>query len=200
MEATLSQYSSIEKKRPSGNETLEKATFPHARLFHAERLELVRILTKSPLTLPPTYRATLLFEQLMYANPTVEHRYANNTDLDKQSGIGCAGTLLLSGLLFYAFYQVTHGIDSNLLSFSFAAVLLAFAYTVIQLGLGPRRHLQAKVVPRLARAMKPLRPTQAELAAGLDKCRAARMKIGHELTVEELWAELVRQAAQTPQT
>ncbi len=92
-------------------------------------------------------------------------RYKQETQLDKPAGLGCLGTLLLSPLLFYGATLLPMPMPTQEQALLGAAILcgLGIVYTFVQIGLAPRRWLRARIVPLLARALEPLRPTREEL-------------------------------------
>jgi hypothetical protein len=94
------QYAGTEQRRVTDTEALVNRTFPKLRAVHAERLQLEEQLRKSPTTLSPEQRAELLMEPFGLLNPIVEAHCGEDTHFDKQSGLGCAGTLVLATALF----------------------------------------------------------------------------------------------------
>jgi hypothetical protein len=189
------KYAAIENHRVPDVETLEHTTYPRLRGDHADRLALEAQVRRSPGTLAADQRANFLLEPFVLLNPDVEQRYANSTQMDKQSGIGCFATLLVLGALFAVVRSLSGPAqDRALIAFAIAGGL-GLIYTFVQLGLSPGRFLRTKIVPVLAHALQPLEPSLEELKKSVEKCRAAEMKLGTKLKPELLWSELERRAA-----
>src|SRR2546423_702000 len=94
------RYASTAKDSHSGVEVLVRDTFPNFREVCAERLELEERIKRTPGSFSPEERNSLLMEPFTLLNPMVEQRFANSTEMDRKSGLGCIGTLLASVGLF----------------------------------------------------------------------------------------------------
>ncbi len=188
-------FAAESKEAPIGLSELERLTFPRVREVYAARLAQEAQIQRTAHVLNPDERLQRMLEPFRLLNPGVETRYATSSTLDKQSGLGCAGTLLLTlAALAIAFTQFEPRRD-QIAGFAVLLGALGTLYTLIQMGLGPGRFVRTQVMPTLARALDPLEPTQTELQACLDKCRTAGMKIGKKVKLAPLWAELEHRTA-----
>jgi hypothetical protein len=184
------RYASTAKDSYGGVELLVRDTFPNLREVCAERLQLEEQIRRTPGSFPPAERNRLLMEPFHLLNPLVEQRFANSTQMDRKSGLGCIGTVLVGGGLFFgslAFQGPTQ--DKILIS---AAILFGAGtiYTFVQLHLGPGRFFRARVLAPLVKSQKPLQPTREEMAACIDRCKTLGLKIGKVAKPNELWARL----------
>jgi len=114
--------------------------------------------------------------------------------MDKQSGIGCLGSLIVLAVCLTIALNLREPRQSQVMGAGFFLFCMGALYTFVQLGFGPRRFLRTKIVPKIARTLDPLEPTLEEITACLDRCKAAGMKIGQKLKPKVLWAELQRRA------
>lgn len=188
------RYAVIEKD-PFALERLIEVTFPQLKEIHAERLALESQIKKTPSLLTPEERANLFIEPFRLLNPLLEQRFQESTKFDKQSGIGCLGTILISAVLFILAGNVRTPMQDKIALMAVIFLCIGTAYTFVQLHFGPGRFLKEKIVPPLAQALDPLEPTQEEISRCLEKCKAAQMRIGQKLNLQTLWAELERRAA-----
>jgi hypothetical protein len=78
-----------------------------------------------------------------------------------------------------------------------AAVLFGAGtiYTFIQMHLGPARFFRARVLPPLAKSLKPLAPTRDEIVERINHCKTLGLKIGKVAKPSEVWARLERAMA-----
>ena len=192
------QYASVETHgRSTDIEALVRTTFPKLREVYAKRLALEAQCRRTPTTLTPDERASLLIEPFQLLNAGVEARI-KNTRLDKQSGLGFLGTLIVPLVLLSIAVSLREPLQEQMLAIAGITFLVGLLYTFVQLGLGPQRFVRNQVVPSLARALDPLEPTPDELTACLKKCQTAGLRIGKKLKLPHLWAELERRAANLP--
>ncbi len=185
------QYGAPQKQKDAGLETIIENTFPRVREVHAERLALENSL-KQRQTIPQEKRASLIIEPFRLLNPQVDARFNGSTEFDKQSGIGCLGTILLSFALFVLALNLPVPRQDGFLAIAAGAGVGGLIYTFVQLWLAPRRYLKAKIVPMLARSLHPLRATDNELSDCLHKCKILGLTIGEKLKMEVLCAEILR--------
>ncbi|MEK7950631.1 hypothetical protein [Luteolibacter soli] len=66
-------------------------------------------------------------------------------------------------------------------------LVLGGLYSFVQLLLEPRRIFNRKILPRLAKALRPFHPTKEELASYLERFKRASFKIGKKVKPEVLW-------------
>jgi hypothetical protein len=173
-------------------ETLIAQTYPDLRTDYAERLSLEERIKRHEMLSSPE-REALLLEPFTYLSSKVEEKYAKAT-LDNKSRFGCFGTIALvvllscvSSTLAMLEAELAHDIMSIIV---ILVATFGFAYTVIQIMLGPRRFVKKEIIPLLAQALLPLNPTQAEITRLLNYFKARGFKIGQKISDKKLWEAL----------
>lgn len=136
-------------------------THPELGSRRAERLRLEHRIARGE-ELAPEVREALLWEPVQLVAPLVEARGSGN--FDGHSGLGCAATIAVPLLIMLLAPSSGPAQDAALMT-ALPLGAIGTVYTLIQLYLGPRRFRNAKVVPWLARALAPLKPTPQELGA-----------------------------------
>jgi hypothetical protein len=174
--------------------TLISQTFPKLREEKAERLAIEQQLRTDPSGVPADLRGRLLLEPLQLVSPEVEEIYERDTRLDKRSGVGCLGTMLITVILLVLCVHVSYnaklqGLTGEIALFCF---VVGTTYTFVQLALGPGRIIRTRIIPRLGRSLGPLRPTRQEVSAALQRCKEAGMKIGTKVKIDRLLTEVER--------
>jgi hypothetical protein len=184
------RYAATGEDSRASLEVLVRDTFPRLREVCATRLELEKRIRQTPFSLSTDERKYFLMEPFALLNPLVEQRFANSTEMDRQSGLGCLSTVLaFAALAFRGPIQ-----DKILLA---AAILFGIGtvYTLIQLHLGPGRFFLARVLPPLVKALKPLKPAREDVAECLDRCKTQHLKIGKVAKLDVVWQRLERSLA-----
>lgn len=187
------KYKAFDSSSLSDLEGLIQRTFPNLREAYAERLEIEQQIKEHHIFMPAE-REVLLMEPFFVLTGRVQDRYAN-TKFDRESGIGCLGTMMLPGIFFFTSAIFS---DNTLILIMFILTVLGcigLVYTVIQLMLAPGRFIRREIMPILARALLPLNPTQSEIARCLAQCRAKGLKIGK--IKEEKLLETIQALRQT---
>ncbi len=195
LKADPARYAATEKDSRVGFEALVRDTFPKLREVCAKRLELEARIRQTPFSLSADERKYFLMEPFALLNPLVEQRFANSTQMDRQSGLGGLGTVLIAGGIFYASFAYHGPIQDKILLAGAIFFGIGTIYTFVQLHLGPRRFFMARVLPPLVKALKPLKPTREDVAAGIDQCTMQRLKIGKVAKLDAVWAPLERSLA-----
>src|SRR5450756_2265699 len=130
-------------------------------------------------------------EPFVVFNGLVEASIGGNVPLDAPSGLGCLGTIVVTGAVFAMGVVAANAATKD---YSLEAALAVFgigtAFTLLQFYLRPQRLIRRKVLGPVARALKPLEPTRDDLEACLQKCRSMRMKIGSALKVDHILSEM----------
>lgn len=186
------RYASVEKRPAADLERLIESTFPNLRTAYAERLALEEDIRKNPHALPADVRMEFVVEPFRLLNPMAEQRFQNSTQMDKQSGIGCLATILIPVLLVWAAHLIGKGDSDMALYVALGAGGVIFLYTMVQLHLAPGRYVRGKMIPILAKALRPLEPSKEELADCLSRCKTAGMKVGGHVKLDTLIPELIR--------
>lgn len=178
------RYAALAKARSKSNaRQLMQETFPDIAHAYAERFELERELRRSPGSIDRELREELIREALQNAAPAVEARYAGGTTLDSRSLLALLGTVVAPIVLLVVAREAVAPDTYTSVVGPLAGVLCVagFAATLF-LGLtSNRRWMRSHLLPMLARALRPLRPTEEELDRLLEKFRAADLKIGKKL-------------------
>ncbi|MCE3606581.1 hypothetical protein LXA47_23700 [Massilia sp. P8910] len=179
------KYREIVKKSPSLAD-LRTQTFPDLDVVMHDRLALEARIAKAPMLLSRDERNALILGPFMLLAQKVEKRYAS-TDLDKEVGLALVAALVL----------MTAGPAASLALFPdggpavmLGFMVLALALVAWQMMVAKRRFMTRKVVPLLAKALRPLKPSDNELQAALAQMRQAGHKIGIKLKLPELQAQL----------
>jgi hypothetical protein len=186
------RYAKTEKDSHVNLETLVRDTFPNLREAHAARLELETKIKRTRSALSGDEYRRFLMEPFSLLNPQVERRFAKSTEMDKQSGIGCLGTLLVGVALFFGSMKFSGPVQDKILLAALIFVVIGTVYTFVQMHLGPGRFYRAKILPLLVKALKPLQPTKEDLAECIERSRTLGLRIGKVAKVDELWARLER--------
>lgn len=189
------RFVTTQKDPRIGLEALIRDTFPKLREFYAERLKFEDQIRRTRTSLALEDRNRFLMEPFALLNPLVEQRFANSTEMDKPAGLGCLGTLLVGGGLFFGSLAFRGPMQDKML---IAAAILSGVgtiYTFIQLHLGPGRFFRARVLPSLVKALRPLAPTREEIAACIERCQTLGLKIGKVAKSSEVWSRLERAMA-----
>lgn len=167
-------------------EALTAATQPRLNEAWADRLALEAQIRTSAALLPADQRAGLIREPFVLLSPQVESQYGS-THVDKEVGLAVVGAIALLMLLPPAVRLVLPD-DAE------PAVLTALAVGVMlvlwQMFMVNGRFLRRQVIPALARALRPLRPTHAELDAALAELKQHGHKIGTKVKVADLAAQI----------
>ncbi len=184
------KYSTFEKQGDVDIERLIQITYPNFRNVYAERLDMENKL-QSQQTFSPPDREAWLMEPFEYLSNKVEAKYSS-TQFDKESGVGCLGTILLTALLWTAsltLWQTGLAHDRILIGMAIVAGA-GLIYTLTQLGLAPSRSVRRDVMPQLAGALRPLNPSRQEVTQCLAKLKTAGFKIGKKVNDEKLWVAI----------
>lgn len=189
------RYATAEKDPRVDLEVLIRDTFPRLREAYAERLELEARIKRTRSALSAEQHQQFLLEPFALLNPLVEQRFANSTQMDRQSGLGCLGTVLAGGGLFFAAMAFRGPVQDRILVGAAILAGIGTIYTLVQLHLGPKRYFKAQVLPSLVKCLKPLEPTREDLAACLERSKTLGLRIGKITRLDEVWAPLERRMA-----
>ncbi len=189
------RYAMTEKDSNANLEVLIRDTFPSLRERYAARLELEARMKRTRSALSGDEYKKFLMEPFALLNPLVERRFAKSTEMDKQSGIGCLGTIVIGAAIFLASIKFTGPTQDKILLAALIFVVIGTSYTFIQMHLGPGRHFKAKILPPLVRALRPLDPTRDDIASCVKRCETLGLKIGKVAKTDEIWARLERSIA-----
>ncbi len=190
-----SRYTHFEQDRQVELEVLIRNTFPNLREAYANRLETEVRIKRTRLSLSADEYKHYLMEPFALLNPLVERRFANSTQMDKESGMGCLATVLIGAGLFFGSMKFNGPTQDKILLAALLLVVLGTTYTFIQMHLGPGRFFRAKLLPPLVKCLKPLQPTREDLADCFERCKTLRMRIAKVAKQDEVWSRLERSIA-----
>ncbi len=194
------RYVKVEKSRPAHLSDLIQATFPALPSMYAESLARDVEIRKNPRALPLDQREAMLLEPFRLLHLVVDAHYAKGTAMDKPAGIGCFGTLLVPALIIGITLWLQK--EGPMADAPIVAAVTAFGlgglYTFIQVGLAPGRFMRSQVIPKIARALAPLQPTEAELLHCLERCRSVEWVIGKKIKPKQILDEIERQQTPVP--
>jgi hypothetical protein len=189
------RYATTARDSRVGLEALIRDTFPKLREVCAARLEQETRIKRTRSALSADEHKQLLMEAFALLNPMVEQRFASSTQMDKQSGIGCLGTLLVGAGLFFGSLAFQGPTQDRILIWAAILFGIGTIYTFVQMHFGPRRFFRAQVLPSLVKSLKPLKPTREDISACIDRCKILGLKIGIVTKLDEVWAPLERSMA-----
>lgn len=190
-----SRYATTEKDSRVSLEVLVRDTFPNLRQKYAARLELEERIKRTRSAIVGDEYKAVLMEPFSLLNPLVERRFASSTEMDRKSGMGCLGTVVIGAGLFFGSMRFRGPTQDKILLAALILVVIGTIYTFIQMHLGPGRHFRAKILPSLVKSLKPLQPTRDDLAGCIERCKSLGLKISKVAKVDEVWARLERSIA-----
>ncbi len=167
-------------------DTLIERTNPSILQTHADRLELEKRAASG--AAKPPERTELIFDTLVALAPEVQAR-SIGSHYDVVSGSLFAVTVLavlvwFGGLKDSPLLPPIHEDMALYIGLGIGGAGM-LAMLVSQLG-DVRRFTRRRILPRLARSLFPLKPSEAEVADALARLRAAEQAIGRELRASEV--------------
>ncbi|MBC3876035.1 hypothetical protein [Undibacterium flavidum] len=183
--ADANKYASFCKKTTSLND-LQRQTYPALTTDIAERLELEEKIRNTPNLFSRSERQDLIFLPFALLAPKVERQYAN-IQIDKETGFSMLGVII--------FFMIIPGfVQNNFPQYAEESLLFFVALSVILLAwqflTAGRRFMRKQIIPVLARALVPLRPTEAEIRLTLEDMKKQKQKIGVKLKINDLMEHL----------
>lgn len=176
----VEHYRATESNRNLPLPQLIERTHPELGARRAERLRVEHAIARGE-ELTPELREALLWEPLALIAPLVESR--NAFAFDGPSGLGCAVTIAVPLAMLFLAESSGPAQDAALMT-ALPLFAVGTIYTLIQLGLSARRFRNSKIVPWIARALAPLKPTAEELNAVAQQAKVDPVRL----------AEAVKQA------
>ncbi|WP_146166169.1 hypothetical protein [Trinickia symbiotica] len=185
VESDLSTYASVAKARAALPE-LTAETYPNLESAWRDRLALEeRVRTALP-SLQPEERQELIRDPFIALSTKVERYFAS-------SRVNWRDILMiLVAFVVMIIGSVTVGMiepaDSNYGIYFFIA--LGFAMVVWQIRATTRRYMVREIVPALASALAPLKPTREEIDATLSELHKAQLRLASKLPAKALFSRL----------
>jgi hypothetical protein len=134
-------------------------------------------------------RDVLIREPFLLLSPKVEQRFAQ-TQIGPGAGMAIVAAILL--LLVAAPRVIESAVLPNVRPETIFGgfAVLGIALVVWQLIASGSRFMRREVVPVLARALKPLRPTQQEIDVALEELKTLKQKIGRKVSAPKLLEQI----------
>lgn len=195
LNADDTRYATISKQRATDFADLAARTMPDMPEKLGERLLLEKRIAEQPHSLDPRARAEVIAEPFHIADTLLEAREARSTEMDRPAGIGCLGTILIfAGMVLGAIY-IPKRMENTFFGVMGVALVIGAIYTFVQTNLAPRRYLNSKIIPLLAKALRPLRPTRDEITETLARCKQSGRIIARRVKLDRLWREIISEKA-----
>jgi hypothetical protein len=165
---------------------LEQTTNPHLAIRHADALAAAARLREAPLLLDEAERRRQIDAALrLQADALDEYEAATRLDREVWWSIGGAFAFCVAVLVALR-QQAPENLDKGFL-LAFFLGLGAVAWQLSQMG---ERFLQRELLPKLARALAPLQPRQAELDEALLRLRDQGRKLAQRIDSARLMQAL----------
>jgi hypothetical protein len=164
-------------------ETLLFDTNPDARRDWAGRLALEGRVRSNTLT--PEERPAAVLEPFLLTEGLLASR-TSATQFDAASGMGCLASLVaFFGIMTVGMSLVRTNKEQMIGIAGMVAGVLA-VFTLVLLATDGRRYARRVILPVLARALRPLRPTPEEIDAAREALKARGGKLGKVLKTDEI--------------
>lgn len=183
-------YDFIATTAGEGIDSLLYRTFPKLKEVRAARLALERQVVEG--TLAPADRQMLLMEPFHLFSDLAESHFTGNVQVGGRGGWGCLGTFVTAFLVFmignaFVMYPEARSTLSAVVGY---ILLTGGLVSVVLMIFEPGRIFRCKMLPSLAKALRPLKPTQDEIADALARFKRSGYKLGKKLKPEVLWNEI----------
>lgn len=166
-----------------GLDDLRAITFPNLDEFYASQRELARKLAGDPAALNADERAIALRQPFAALAPIVQKKFAALI-LDGTMGLAMLAWIAALVLTCVIAQFVPEGpvMDYAFLIVGFGGFLSMF----VVLGGGGRRYMHRKILPAIADAVRPLRPTEEELGHVVAEYKRRKLTIGKRVRTKHL--------------
>lgn len=174
-------YASTSKKA-AGVDVLMQSTYPNLRDVYAERLRIEETVRYSPGELPMDVREALIRQPFVLLSSVVEAKL-RQTSFDVVSGSVVVGSLAA----FFGALAVAPSIAPDYVPQVIMAVGLAGVAAIIwAFATGGKRYVRRAILPRVAKTLRPLKPSDVEISAVLSDMRRARRKLALKLQSKDV--------------
>jgi hypothetical protein len=183
--AESTAYATVAKQRLPFDE-LKRQTLPTLSPATQGRLDLEERIRSGRAQLAPPQRYNLIREPFLLLSPKVERRFAS-THIDAPTGLALIGAVALmfaGGWIDRQFFADSAG-TGLLIAAGIGAALIVWQF--VESG---SRYMRREIVPVLAKALDPLRPTPDEIERVLGELQQTKQKIGRKLKVNQLLESL----------
>jgi hypothetical protein len=186
LQAAPEAYAAVAKSRMPLDELIRE-TFPNLALARSEQMAIEERVRSDPVSLPAEHRLALARQPFALLSPKVEQRFAA-THVDKEVAMTVVGVVA-----FWAFVlpPLVRALPPKLADSAFVVFLLLGVAAVVWQAMGStRRFMTREILPVLAGALAPLRPSATEIDAVLDELKRQRHKIGTKVRPADLLAQI----------
>ncbi|MEX3957503.1 hypothetical protein [Trinickia sp. EG282A] len=185
VESELSTYASVAKARAALPELMAQ-TYPNLESAWRDRLALEeRVRTALP-SLQPEERRELIRDPFIALSTKVERYFASSrVNLRDILMILVAFVVMIIGSVTVGMIEPA---DSNYGIYFFMA--LGLAMVVWQIRSTSRRYMVRQIVPALASALAPLKPTREEIDATLSELHKEQLRLASKLPAKALFSRL----------
>ena len=201
LEAEPTRYREVAPEPARQISDLIAKTFPDLREALAARFAIEEKIRRAPHQLTEAEREALVREPFVILAPQAEARLAGDTQFDRESGLGCLLTLAIPAALVFLLLPALLYLFGNAGSKKLGPVVgiaalalfgVGLVYTLVQLALAPGRWIRRMLLPKIAAALAPLKPSEQELDACLSRLATADLRIAKKLNVPQI-LEAIRQ-------
>jgi hypothetical protein len=182
-EGKPNQYASVSPKLLALAE-LKRATYPDMETALHDRLALEERVRRAPALLSADERDALVRSPFLLLSPEVEQRFAQ-TNCDKE----VAFALIAAVVMMAAAPALSAAILPDQPELLMLAAFVAGVVLVIwQFVLSSQRFMRRAIIPRLCRALKPLRPSRAEVERVMGELKQHKHKMAGKLKLDDLFS------------
>lgn len=183
--ADPSVYQALAKKRRP-LPALISETFPNLEEVWSERIAYERKVKHAPSTLSAEERKTVIREPFLILVPKAESARAS-PHLNQEFGLAVVGTIVLLMAVPALVRAVAPGQERVA---AVAVLCLGLSLIVWRVAVSGRIYLRREVLPALGRALRPLRPSESEIAGVLAEMKSLGHKIGSKLRVADVLSQV----------
>jgi hypothetical protein len=171
------------KKKPSNVQDLVRSSFPSLNEVYGDRLRIEDTVRKDPSRLPQNLRAALLRQPFSIVSPLVQARFRQQVRLDRHT-LGAFVLMIVGTLIAGGIADMMHSDDVGTILLAVGGLgTLYFLWTMLS---EPWRYVKRFITPRLAKALSPLQPTEAEMAAILADLKKSKQRLGRHLSAPRI--------------
>jgi len=182
------RFASVAPRDNAPLESLIGTTFPAVRALYAERLQWETLVRRSR-PLDAKVRRTLLQEPFTLISPMVREHFSGKTPLDWPSGLGCLGTIGLAAaaLIIAIVYGKGGPVADRWMLIALIVGAVGTTVTLYQFYRRPFRYLRRRLLPMLAKALRPLKPSRDEVDHCLAECHQQSLAISKQVKTSDVW-------------
>jgi hypothetical protein len=161
-------------------------TYPDMDRVLADRLALEEKVLRTPKLLTSDERHALIRNPFLLLSPKVEE-YFSSTRFDKETTLAGVAMLILVMLTSAVSDSIAPGSAGPAILVALGAGVSLVVWQLLQSG---PRFMRRQVIPNLARALRPLAPSDNEMKAALVELKSLGHKVGTKLNLADLREQL----------